>query len=434
MWAVFLFAFPFSVRFIVYEEASYRFGNFNPWVTGFVYLPEILLGLIVIFWLIDKYLSRKPKPRPLPPDNIPVSENLPKNTPKEPETVSRKYEIVLWILLLLFVINAGVMALLNGNWVLFIFFTVRVIEAVIIYEFVVRKILPETTVIRILLAAALLQFVWGWLQWKLNHSLSLSFFGESVIGPDIMGVAKTDLVGGIKQIRPYGSFLHPNILAGYLMAIMFISLPYLKKYRLAFWLVVLTGAIFFTRSLAASVVTLACFILIIIFSFVRSAQTQKHITLLVLLLFFLTNAWFFVNSSSLSSADSSLQERLDQNVMSHEMFLNNPSGVGVSNYTLEMEKYSAEKLQPWGFQPVHNTYFLILNEVGIQGLVLLLTAIVLIFYIYWKQSSIIPLLSLVLIAPFDHFLWDSFAGLILIALVFGFFTLHQKQDDSPPTS
>ena len=423
LWAIFLFTFPFSIRFIVYEEASYRFGNFNPWVTGFVYGPEILLGAIFILWLLDKYLRHRARTGHLAGQNPIPTEIPPINTPEKPEPINHKYKVILGILLLLFVINAGVMTFLKGDPILFAFFTLRIMEAAAIYLLLTKRLLQDGAVIQILLAGALFQFAWGWLQWKLNHSLSLSLLGESVIGPDILGVAKTNLAEGAKHIRPYGSFLHPNILAAYLMAIMLISIPYLKKYRLVFWLVILTGAVYFTQSSAASLVTLACFALIVLFSFARSHHIQKYIAFFLLLLFFLVNAWVFVNSSSLSFSSTSLQERLDQNIVSHEMFLDNPFGVGVSNYTLEMEKYGTEKLQPWEFQPVHNTYFLILNETGPQGLALILAFVILAIAIYWKGVYTIPALSLLLLAPFDHFLWDSFAGLVLIALVAGFFRL-----------
>jgi O-antigen ligase len=424
LWAVFLFTFPLSIRYIVYEEASYRFGNFNPWVTGFVYAPEILLFVIFILWLLDTYFRRKARISHLPAQNQ-SSDEAPLNAPDKPESTNRKYKNILIALFLLFIINACTVTFLKGDYALLAFFMARIVEIVIIYTLISEHLLPDSTVIRILLAGALFQFIWGWLQWKLNHSLGFSLLGESVIGPDILGVAKTDLVEGAKQIRPYGSFLHPNIFAAYLMAIILISIPYLKKFRLAFWLVLLTGAVYFTKSSAASIVILVCFVLIVLFSFVRSSHIQKYIAFFMLLLFFLVNAWVFVNSSSLSSSDPSLQERLDQNIVSHEIFIHNPFGVGVSNYTLEMEKYGTEKLQPWEFQPVHNTYFLILNETGPQGLVILLVFAILAIAVYWKGVSAIPVLSLLLLAPFDHFLWDSFAGLVVIALVAGFYTCNE---------
>ena len=400
LWGIFLFTFPFSVRFVVYEQFSYRFGNFNPWVTGFIYLPEILLGVIFILWLIQKL-----------------------RTPKSERRIKWNW---LKILLLLFIINAGIVTFVNGDKILFGFFLLRIIEAIIIYLLIIDQLLPIKTMIKILLGAALLQIIWGYTQWQLNHSLGLTQFGEAVLGPDVAGVAKIDLADGTKQIRPYGTFLHPNILATYLMTIMFISLSYLKKYRLLVWLIVLTGGVYFTQSSAAGFITLTAFVLIIIFSFLRDIKVKRWISLLTLLVLFLCNIWFFQNSYAVRFNDIALQERLDQNIISREMFTENPVGVGIGDFTWEMEMYAPEKLSPWDFQPVHNTYFLILNEVGIQGILILLIAIVIIFYKYWKQGSIIPLFALILIAPFDHFLWDSFVGLILVAIAIGFFRLQQE--------
>lgn len=401
LWGIFLFTFPFSFTFVVYEEFSYRFGNFNPWVTGFFYLPEILLGIIFILWVIQKLKTKNYK-------------------------LKTKWSW-LWLLLALFIINALVITILKGDLILLVFFLLRIIEVIIIYLFIVEELLPIKTVVKILLSGALFQIALGWLQWKLNHSVGLTLLGEQSISPETYNVAKID-GEGIKQIRPYGTFLHPNILSAYLMTVMFVSLPYLKKYKLLFWLIILTGGIYFTKSSAAGLVTLIAFGLIILFSFFRDIKTKRGISLIVLAVVLLVNAWFFQNSKMVNFGNSSWQERLDQNVISREMYRDNILGVGIGDFTWEMENHSLKKLSPWEFQPVHNTYYLILNEVGIQGIILLLTAIVLIFYIYWKQGSIIPLFALMLIAPFDHFLWDSFVGIILVAIVMGFFHLSQKNE------
>ena len=227
---------------------------------------------------------------------------------------------------------------------------------------------------------------------KRNHSVGLSLIGEQSISPEIYNVAKID-GEGVKQIRPYGTFLHPNILATYLMTIMLVSLSYLKKYNLLFWLIILTGGIFFTKSAAAGLVTLAMLGLIILFSFFKDLKTKRGISLIVLVIMLLVNAWFFQNSKMVNAGDTSWEERLTQNVISKEMYSDNILGVGVGDFTWEMENHSLKKLSPWEFQPVHNTYYLILNEVGIQGLMLVLIAIVMIVYFYWKQGSIIPLFA-----------------------------------------
>ncbi len=70
---------------------------------------------------------------------------------------------------------------------------------------------------------------------------------------------------------------------------------------------------------------------------------------------------------------------------------------------------------------MHNTYFLILNETGVQGLVILVAFLLLLFFRYWHSGSAVPVLVLILLASFDHFLWDSWVALMLIAIVAGFF-------------
>ena len=401
LWAVFLFTFPFSVRFVVYEQASYRFGNFNPWVTGFVYLPEVLLGVIFVLWLIL-------------------------NVRRFTVDVWQKYKI-LFVFLFLFLLNAMVVTLLRGDAVLLGFFLLRVAEAAIVYLLVKGEVLPIKTTVTVLLSGALFQIVLGYLQWYLNHSLGLSILGEQAIGGDVLGVAKNDLSEGVKQIRPYGTFLHPNILAAYLMAILFISLNHIKGSKLTFWLIALTAGIWFTGSRAAAIATIACFGLLVLLTYIKDIKNRKSIILGLLLLLAVANVWIFTYSGAIRTGDASWQERINQNLISRSIVVAQPLGVGVSNFTLEMENFASEKLMPWEFQPVHNTYFLVMNEVGIQGLLILLAAMVLFFWKYWKGQYMLPLMSLILIAPFDHYLWDSFAGMILIAIVLASFRMEQEE-------
>ena len=68
------------------------------------------------------------------------------------------------------------------------------------------------------------------------------------------------------------------------------------------------------------------------------------------------------------------------------------------------------------------------NEVGIQGLILLILFIAVLFDFYWKAGKAVPILVLILLAPFDHFLWDSWAGMMLIALVAGFFAVENHKE------
>lgn len=399
-WKLFLFTFPFSYSFVLYEKNSYRFGNFNPWVTGFLFLPEVLLGLVFLVWLIQKIKNKGLKTF---------------KTPGWPLT-----------LFLLFLMNAGVVTLFWGDPVLYVFFLVRVAEAGIVYLLIREQLIPHNEYITWLLYGAVFQIVLAYIQTRLNHSIGLHYLGEPVVGPDIVNVAKNDLAGGIKVIRPYGTFLHPNILGAYLMTIFYLSLPYLKKSSLIFWVILMSVGIYLTGSQAAEVATLSAAGILLVMSFMRLANRKRTLSLSIFGLLLLGNLIVYLKSSSFVIHFTSLQERLTQNVISLGMFLHQWWGVGVGNFTLMMEQYASAALPPWDFQPVHNVYFLVLNETGLQGLLLLLCVIGLLLHGYWKtglsyflkdKARILPFFALLIIASFDHLLWTSWVGPILVSIV-----------------
>jgi len=416
LFGIFLFTFPLSMRHLVYELNSYRFGNFNPWVSGFVYWPEILLFVAFGLWVYEKTKNKG-------------SAHF---TPRLP-----------WALFGLFVANAFVVTFLFGDPFLGAFFLLRVFEGMIVFWLLTDKVLLPQRAVTVLLLGAMLQIVWGYAQWRLNHSMGLSLLGESHLGPDVLGVAKIDLPDGLKQIRAYGSFLHPNILAGYLLVVFFIGVNYLRKRQILLWLPLFLWGIYLTHSRSA---LLAGAIGLVLYFLIQTSKTlsfRKSVALAIGLTLIVANVWFFLNHSIVRTLDPSWTERLSQIGISEAVFMNRPFGVGVSNFTLEMEKYSnggqncgqdgglnCGTLMPWEFQPVHNTYYLILNELGLQGLLILVALVAYVLWRLWKNANAIPLLVLLLLAPFDHYLWDSFAGMMLVALVAGFFYLENNANAS----
>ena len=411
LWKLFLFSFPFSVHFVLYEKASYRFGNFSPWVTGFLFLPEILLALIFILWLIQKIVKKE----------------------------LNKFKPPGWglTLLLLFLLNAGIVTFVFGNPILYLFFLVRVLEAGMVYVLIRQKLIPHDELVRWLLYGAVFQILLAYVQTRLNHSVGLHLLGEPIIGPDVPNVAKTDLTGGGKAIRPYGTFLHPNLLGAYLVTVFFVSLSYLKKTALPFWIILLSVGIYLTGSQAAQLTLLATAGILLILSFFKVAAQKKYLSLGLLGALLFANLWIYLNSAQLAWNYQSVAERLTQNVISLHMFLAQWWGVGVANFTLMMEQFSRVKLLPWEFQPVHNVYFLVLNETGIQGLLLLVLMVGYMLHNYWKtdlnyllrdKARILPLFALILIASFDHLLWTSWIGPILVGI-----TVAETTPAQPPS-
>lgn len=404
LFTAFLFAFPFSLRFLIAEDAAYRFGNFNPWVSEFVYAPEILLAIVFFLWIYQNGFSAL-------------------------AGFGRRFRAILAIGAL-FLLNVLVVSFWRGDLVPALFFLLRAAEAVALYLLITRGALPPKKIVRILLVGAAFQVALSVVQWALNRSFGLPLLGEPAIGSEILNVAKTQLTDGAKHIRPYGTFLHPNILAAYLLTVLFIAFDALSMRQRLFWLLLLGFGVYFTQSLAALGVGAAALGFWLLVTFFRVHVIRRGVALLLLTLLVFGNAVLFAVGPRLRFSDPSFSERVAQSNISRAMAAAHPFGVGVRNFTLESESFSSQKLKPWEFQPVHNTYFLILNETGIQGLALLLLALFLLFDTYWVAGKALPLVSLLLLAPFDHFLWDSWAGIMLVSLAAAFFTLHNRTPEA----
>ncbi len=399
LWKLFLFSFPFSLHLILFEKNSYRFGHFNPWVTGFLYLPEALLLLVSLLYFA---MTLKEKKLKWPSVNTAIV-----------------------LVGLLFLLNAVGLGLLNQSLPSLAFFLWRVIQGGLFYCLLRSNLTKPSITVRYLLYGAGFQVVLGFSQVLLNHSLGLSVLGEPAISADTLNVAKIDSSTGEKSIRAYGTFLHPNILGAYLLTLFFTSIAYFKKRSGFIWLALLLLGIGLTHSLAAILTTVLLFGFWAISHQLKRPRYKKKLLIFSLAALALSNCWLYISSARLSASQSAIGERLSQNVVSLDMFLNHFWGVGVGQFTLMMENFSQIKLNPWEFQPVHNVYFLLLNEIGLQGFFLFLMLLSLYFWTRWRSSkrgvsnfelSQIPLVGLLIIASFDHLLLTSYVGPYLIAL------------------
>jgi len=143
LWKLFLFSFPFSIHFVLYEKASYRFGNFNPWVTGFLFLPEILLGLIFIIWFIEKIRTKSLSKL----KGLNIGSNL----------------------ILLFIVNAAIVTLISGDIMLFFVFALHILAGMLVYLFIKDQIVPHEVTIKWLLYGAGFQIVLAYFQTRINR-------------------------------------------------------------------------------------------------------------------------------------------------------------------------------------------------------------------------------------------------------------------------
>ena len=83
----------------------------------------------------------------------------------------------------------------------------------------------------IIIILGLFQAIIGIIQFFLQKSIDLFWLRESLISPEILGVAKV-ILNGEKYIRAYGLMTHPNVLGGFLLFSIVITLLYKKMFHM----------------------------------------------------------------------------------------------------------------------------------------------------------------------------------------------------------
>lgn len=266
------------------------------------------------------------------------------------------------------------------------------------------------------------------------------FFSQSTFSSKWLGLAShpvatlgTSVIesNGLRYLRAYGSFDHPNVLGG-VMALMSAYLLYVvlasrdnKKYNLFY----LTAFILFYSALLLSFSrsALLAFWVSAPFIFIHFLKTSgKRVAAYVLiiaviscLIGFSYRDLFFTRLSSGGRLESkSIQERASYIEESISLIKKNPLwGVGAGNYVAAREKADNDSHALWFYQPVHNYWLLAWAEVGILGLLGV--------FIFWLScffasapKRLWPLiLAFAIISVFDHWLWTSAAGAVFIFMV-----------------
>ena len=333
-----------------------------------------------------------------------------------------------------------------------LFIILSILIFVLIIHNLARKGLIKAEILYLsLIMGGIFQSLIGICQFILNRSLGLKILGESLLGPNLPGVAKI-IVSGVKHIRAYGTFPHPNILAGFLVIpiILLVSIL-LKRFgrgksnshnvsheailsKIPTWLLLAFLAInlgcfllTFSRSAFLSLALVPLILLII-----NLVQQNKRIWLFALVAFFvmLFHVFFIVSRdhSHFIFSTHSLEERNRYLDVSRETITKHPLlGVGLGQFVFQ-EIVSHPDWAGWQYQPVHNIYLLITSELGIVGLMLFLLFLLTYLYNYCLMRNTpvlltnnlfcIILLSFLFISFLDHYFWDLKSGMIIFAVPF----------------
>ncbi|KKU34912.1 MAG: hypothetical protein UX48_C0022G0014 [Candidatus Azambacteria bacterium GW2011_GWB1_46_27] len=197
-----VFSLPFQTRLILFQWGSSSSfgtsGGFNEYQAAFFYFTDFLIALIFI-----SCLWRAIRTGSFGWRSIFASHSD--------------------FLLAAFVIIAGVSLYWANNFGLGIYQFLKLVEFVWLFFYVKNNfaVLNLSHALWFLFSSAVFQALLADWQWHNQSSIGLKLLGESVLDPNLAGVAKLDIPNA-KLIRPYGTFPHPNILAAFLSAAIFI--------------------------------------------------------------------------------------------------------------------------------------------------------------------------------------------------------------------
>ncbi|HLD01322.1 MAG TPA: O-antigen ligase family protein [Patescibacteria group bacterium] len=255
----------------------------------------------------------------------------------------------------------------------------------------------------------------------------LYFFGERTFSAQTPGIANAALNGQL-VMRPYATFPHPNVLAGYLLITVsilcgfFIRTPGRKRFLIVLAIVLGSTALFVTMSRVVILLWIVFFAAVLLYK----KRVLFWIFLTGLSGLFLTPLRFRYGQDLFGS--KAFQERIELITYATQLFSESLlTGVGIKNFLVSLPFVVTK---PIG-QPVHNIYILAAVEIGLLGLALFLwmfgkttQRLLTIWKETLNQSTIyfirvVPFISVCIIGLVDHYLITLQQGQLLLVLVIG---------------
>lgn len=265
------------------------------------------------------------------------------------------------------------------------------------------------------------------------------FFGERTFTGQTPGIANVSLAGEL-QLRPYGTFPHPNVLAAYLLiGIIFVSSSMyhvVSKKRAFVWITIIVSAIALLLSLSRIAILLG--VVFGIFFIIQKLRFHKKKIKPIFYVLLPTCYLLLVLSplgsrfTSFSLGDEAVTQRAFLMQQATIMIAQSPLfGVGLHNFFYHLSSATLWQNPYLLLQPVHNIYLLIAAETGLVGLGLFLYFIFLTYKKLQSKKSIIHnscfmLLSIILVLGlFDHYFLTLQQGQLLFAFVLGLCWMKQ---------
>ena len=295
--------------------------------------------------------------------------------------------------------------------------SLKILEIILILTVIHKNKLSLKNIIWAFLIGGLFEFLLSIFQFIHKKSLDgfFYFFGERHLNLSMPDIAKASY-NGLEILRPYGTFSHPNSLAGFYLLIYFFVIsykPFEKYFFLRHALLLVSSMLVF---LSFSKIIIGIYLILNLYYIIKRTTAYNCILCLVsrvLILFTLSYTFLTAHGDP-----DSITKRLQLLSNSFTIILQNPVlGVGQGNYLIAQSKFPI----PYSYhflQPVHNIFMLFLTE---SGLLLTVPTVYFIFKRlkkYVTDAYTLPLLAVLLTGLFDHYWLTLQQNMLLIPVVF----------------
>ncbi len=293
---------------------------------------------------------------------------------------------------------------------------IKTVEILIIGFIAYRNFLKEKVMLVGFLIVGVVQLALSIIQLFFKHSIQgiFYFLGERYMNLAMPGIAKASF-RGVELLRPYGTFSHPNSLAGFFL-LLYIWVLIDKRFN-KFLVLKYSSLFVFSILVFISFSKLAIFAYLILnfyFLFFISrlpcqfCKWARFIILAVLGLLFMQT----------QTDPLTVQKRIELLKNSLNIILQHPlTGVGIGSYLIAQNQF-ASRFSYFFNQPVHNIFLLSFAELG-------LLLIIYILYLFFLVSKKLPtayylLLTTIFITGFfDHYWLTLQQNMVLASFVIG---------------
>jgi O-antigen ligase len=397
------------------------------YLSPIIYLTDILLfvlfGFVISRWIRTETKSKR------------KSQNL------KLQFKNQKFLLIGGLGMLLFFCNI----IFSSRPLLSIYGTVKLTEFVFLGVYVAKTIKYQTQLQRIALVLAISSLFESFLaiaQYLHQGSLNgiFYFLGERTFTGMTPGIANVS-IEGVLVLRPYGTFSHPNVLAGYLLISMIIIWSFFAS-KMNRWFKILSISSLLLSSIALlltfsriSILLWILLLLVVLWQVLSRSFNSLYakfafISLAFLVLFSIgatpLGQEVFTRFTQSSFSDESVTERTELLSTAFTMIRQHPIfGVGLYNFIPAMAPL--QKPLPLGLylQPVHNIFVLVAAETGLVGLGLFMWLLIATIQritsseLRIKSAYYVLILIILLTGTFDHYWLTLQQGQLLFALVLG---------------